>query len=100
MNELFRLAADSMLQIYGTDAVLIHPYSTDEKIRVSPLFSSKLRRESSSAGRLEADANVIISGCSSEPVPQSDRLFRNEKEWHILSVKEICSGIFELELKQ
>ena len=100
MNELFRLAAESMLQIYGTDAVLIHPHIPDEKIRISPLFHARLRREKSSSGTLESDANVIISGCSSAPVPQLDRLLRKEKEWVVLSVNEICPGVFELELKR
>lgn len=100
MNELFRLAAESMLQVYGTDAVLIHPHIPEETIRISPLFHARLRREKSSSGTLEADANVIISGCSSAPVPQMDRLLRKEKKWVILSVNEICSGVFELELKQ
>ena len=100
MNELFRLAAESMLKIYGTDAVLLHSYLPDEKIRISPLFDAKLRREKSSSGTLESDANVVISGCSSVPVPQSDRLLRKEKEWVILSVNELCPGVFELELKQ
>ena len=100
MNELFSLAAESMLQVYGSDAVMIHPYSDNETVRISPLFSAKLRRESSVSGNLAAEANVIISGCSSEPVPQKDKLHRNGVEWIILTVKEICPGVFELELKQ
>jgi hypothetical protein len=100
MNELFRLAAESMLQLYGSDAVLIHPQFSEEKIRISPLFHSRLRRENSTSRILEADANVIVSGCSTVPVPQSDRILRNGSQWTILTVHEICSGIFELELKQ
>ena len=89
-----------MLNIYGTDSVLIRRDSSREKIRISPLFQSKIRREKSCSGRLDIDANVIISGIESEPVPQSDRIFHRKKEWHILSVHEICNGVFELELKQ
>ena len=100
MNELFRLAAESMLKIYGSEAVLLHPDSSRENIRISPLFSAKLRREESTSRVLSADANVVISGCVKTPVPQSDRLLRKEKDWCILSVKELCPGIFELELKQ
>lgn len=99
MNELFRLAAESMLQVYGQDAILRHKHAPEETIRVSPLFRSKIRRENSPSRTCEADANVIISGCS-VPEPQSDRLLRNGSEWVILTVNEICPGIFELELKQ
>ena len=99
MNELFALAAESMLKVYGTDAVLVHTCSDEETIRVSPLFSSKLRRESSGTGNPESEASVILNGCSAVPVPQSDRLRRCGKVWNILSVKEICPGVFELELK-
>ena len=100
MNELFTRAAESMLQVYGTDAVLVHPCSDEENIRISPLFSAKLRRENSGSGHPESEANVIINGCAASPVPQSDRLKRNGTFWNILSVKEICPGVFELELKR
>ena len=99
MNDLFALAAESMLKVYGTEAVLVHPYSDEEKIRVSPLFSAKLRRENSGNGNPESEANVIVNGCTAAPVPQSDRLRRSGKVWNILTVKEICSRVFELELK-
>ena len=99
MNDLFILAAESMLKVYGTDAVLVHPYSDEEIIRVSPLFSSKLRREISGSGNPESEASVIINSCTASPVPQSDRLRRSGKFWNILSVQEICPGVFELELK-
>lgn len=100
MNELFRLAAESMLQIYGRDAILLHAHNPEEKIRVSPLFHARIHREDSTSRTSEADANVIISGCSGEPLPQSDRFLLNDAEWVILSVNEICPGIFELELKR
>lgn len=100
MNELFRLAAESMLKIYGSDAVLLHQDSSRENIRISPLFNAKLQREDSSSRVITADSNVVISGCAENPVPQSDRLLLKEKEWSILSVNELCPGIFELELKQ
>lgn len=100
MNELFRLAAESMLQVYGRNALLLHPHDPEETIRVSPLFRAKIHREDSPSKTCQADANVIISGCAAAPVPQQDRFLVNETEWVILSVNEICPGVFELELKQ
>lgn len=100
MNELFHLAANSMLQIYGSDATLLKQNSSNEKIRISPLFHAKLYREQSTSRTETSDANIIISGCSEPPIPLSDRILRNDQEWMILSINEICSGIYELELKQ
>jgi hypothetical protein len=58
-----------------------------------------LRRENSGNGNPESEANVIVNGCTAAPVPQSDRLRRSGKVWNILTVKEICPRVFELELK-
>lgn len=99
MNELFRLAAESMLRIYGSDAVLLRQDSVRETIRISPLFDAKIRLENSSSRMETPDANVIISGSSTAPKVQNDRLLRQEKIWGILSVNEICPGIYELELR-
>ena len=100
MNELFRLAADSLLKTYGSEAVLFRHSLQSERVTVSPLFSAKIRREESVSKLLSADANVIISGCSSIPDVQHDRIRIKEKMWTILTAKEICPGIFELELKR
>ena len=100
MKELFRLAADSLLKTYGSEAVLIRHSMQRETVRVSPLFSAKIRREKSASKLLQVDANVIISGCLTLPDVQHDRIQIEEKIWMILTAKEICSGIFELELKR
>ena len=100
MNHLFRLAAESMLKVYGREAVLIHRIGAGEPIRVSPLFSAKIRRDDSSSRQLNVDANVIISGNQTIPDVNRDQLQINEKLWTILTAKEICPGIYELELKQ
>ena len=100
MNELFRFAAESMLKLSGTDAKLKKRHGAAETIRISPLFNAKIRREDSGAGTTTADANIVVSGCSDAPLPGGDAVLRNGVEWSILSVNEICPGIFELELKR
>ena len=42
MNDLFALAAESMLKVYGTDAVLVHPYSDEEKKRDEIMYQKML----------------------------------------------------------
>lgn len=98
MNDLFRMAAESMLQIYGTGACLLKGDTRKENVQISPLFSSKIYKEDH-GGTLEAEANVILKG-DHVPVPRVDRLLKNETEWVILSVNELCPGIYELEIKR
>ena len=100
MNELFRFAAESMLNLFGTDAKLKRRFGPEETIRASPLFNAKTCREDSGSGALSADANIVVSGCSDAPLPGNDSLVNGTLEWSILSANEICPGIFELELKR
>ena len=99
MDKLFRLAAESMLDIYGKDGVLQRAGTGGAAVRVSPFFSSKIARESTGM-KIESDANVILSGCPEIPHAHQDHLIAGSREWSILSVSEICSGIYELELKE
>ena len=99
MDKLFRLAAESMLDIYGKYGILQSAGSGGIPVRVSPFFSSKIARESTGM-KMESDANVILSGCSGIPHAHQDHLVAGGREWSILSVSEICSGIYELELKE
>ena len=99
MDKLFRLAAESMLGIYGKDGSLLRCGMESEPVRISPLFSSRIARENGGT-KIESDGNVILSGCRGIPHVHQDRLLAWDQEWSILSVSEICDGIYELELKR
>lgn len=99
MDQLFCLAAESMLGIYGKDGLLLKAGMESVPVRISPLFSSKIARESDGM-KISGDGNVILTGCKTIPLVRQDRLSAWGQEWEILSASEICSGIYELELKR